>query len=497
LFKRQYGQEDLLRPEMKQSQQQPERLEEKETHGVRGSEPTIDYFNQLVAKNTHCLLGRTGVKVSRICLGSMNFGEIDKKYGSRPGQLSEDKAHKILDKYVELGGNCIDTANFYPWFGSTVGESENMIGSWLNKMNREDIFLMTKFRLPTDPTNLNSGGLSRNNIITSVNHSLKRLRTSYVDMLMIDGWDETVNVHDLVRHLDELVRCDKIRYYGVCDVKGWQLQKLIDAARHLNLHKCVCYMGEYNLLTRGCEAEVIEVCKSERIGFFAYSPLKYGVLTDDFVKNLEKPLEGSRVEAASQHEHPNLASMAVPFEEIKKNPVFANLIDTCKTISNNRKCSIEQVSLLWALQSGFVTSLVIGVEDLDELVECMDCINKDLALSFDEMRKLNESSAMDLQYPYNTNLQSLAGFEFISPEFLKRWSLEQMSLRVPPAVMLEMTRRHRRQHPHETWHESREHHMPEKYDQEIKQQQALHHRQPIAKLDESMAGLHISSQKKI
>ena len=265
--------------EQQRQQLEPGRMEEKWTHGVRGSEhsftdPTISFFNQLVAKNTHCLLGRTGVKVSRICLGSMNFGEIDKNYGERPGQLSEEKAHKILDKYVELGGNCIDTANFFPWFGSNVGESESIIGSWLNKMDREDIFLITKLRLPTDPTNLNSGGLSRNNIITSVNHSLKRLRTSYLDMLMLDGWDDTVNVNDLVRHLDDLVRCDKIRYYGVCDVKAWQLQKLIDAARHLNLHKCVCYMGEFNLLTRGCEAEIVEVCKNERIGFFGYSPFK-------------------------------------------------------------------------------------------------------------------------------------------------------------------------------------------------------------------------------
>ena len=103
---------------------------------------------------------------------------------------------------------------------------------------------------------------------------------------------------------------------------------------------------------------------------------------------------------------------------------------------------------------------------------------------------------MDLQYPYNTNLPSLAGYEFISPEFLKNYSFEQMSLRVPPSVLLEMSRRHRRQHPHETWHESREHHMPEKYDQEIKQQQAMHHHQ-TKKLDQSMAGLHISEQKNI
>jgi hypothetical protein len=97
------------------------------------SEPTLEFFNNLVGENTHCLLGRTGFKVSRVCLGTMNFGDIDKEFGERPGQLNESEAHKILDKYVELGGNCIDTANFFPWFGSTSGKSEEIIGNWLKE----------------------------------------------------------------------------------------------------------------------------------------------------------------------------------------------------------------------------------------------------------------------------------------------------------------------------------------------------------------------------
>lgn len=97
------------------------------------ADPTIQLFNRLVAKDTHCLLGRTGVKVSRICLGSLNFGKIDKRFGDRPGQLDEDEAHKILDRYVELGGNCIDTADFFPWFGASTGEAETIIGNWLQR----------------------------------------------------------------------------------------------------------------------------------------------------------------------------------------------------------------------------------------------------------------------------------------------------------------------------------------------------------------------------
>ena len=98
-------------------------------------DPTLEFFNKMVAKDTHSVLGRTGLKVCRITLGSMNFGEIDDSFGSRPGQLNEAEAHKILDKYVELGGNCIDTANFFPWFGAKAGESERIIGNWLKKLD--------------------------------------------------------------------------------------------------------------------------------------------------------------------------------------------------------------------------------------------------------------------------------------------------------------------------------------------------------------------------
>ena len=93
--------------------------------------PLIDMLNKTIAKDTHSLIARTGLKVSKITLGTMNFGEIDSKFGSRPGQLNEAEAHKILNRYVELGGNCIDTANFFPWFGSKAGESERIIGNWL------------------------------------------------------------------------------------------------------------------------------------------------------------------------------------------------------------------------------------------------------------------------------------------------------------------------------------------------------------------------------
>jgi aryl-alcohol dehydrogenase-like predicted oxidoreductase len=388
-------------------------------------EATIDYFNQFVGRNTHCVLGRTGVKVSRVCLGTMNFGPVDKKMGERPGQLDESEAHKILTRYIELGGNCIDTANFFPWFGENCGETEHIIGNWLKNIQREQLFLITKCRLPVDPANINSGGLSRNNIFDSVLHSLRRLKTSYIDLFLLDGWDDTVNVYETVRHMDDLVKSGKVRYFGVSDLKGWQLQKFLDVSRQLNLHRAVCYEGEYNLLTRGCDWEVAEVCKNEKIGFLGYSPLKYGLITDKYVEQADRPVEGSRIEAASR-KSPNLAAMAVPFDEIKHNPRFKQLMSTCQDIAKRRNLTVSQVAILWAMQRKFVTSVVVSVGSVDELEECMQMQNDDTWLTYDEMCELNDATSLRAVYPYNVNITQLAGYKFISPDIAR--SFEQLSL---------------------------------------------------------------------
>jgi aryl-alcohol dehydrogenase-like predicted oxidoreductase len=144
----------------------------------------------------------------------------------------------------------------------------------LKSQNRQNLIIITKVRLPTDPTNVNSGGASRNNLIHSVDESLERLQTNYIDILQLEGYDLSASISETVRHLDDLVTARKIAYFGVSDFKGWQLQKMIDVTRQMNTHKCVVASGEYNLLTRGCELEVCEVCRNEDLAFFGYAPLK-------------------------------------------------------------------------------------------------------------------------------------------------------------------------------------------------------------------------------
>jgi aryl-alcohol dehydrogenase-like predicted oxidoreductase len=269
---------------------------------------------------------------------------------------------------------------------------------------------------PVDEQNINSAGFSRTNIINTVRNSLKRLRTGYVDLLLLNGWDETVDVTELVRDMDQLARTDKIRYFGVSDMKAWQAQKIIDVARMCDMHRCVCYAGEYNLLTRGCEWEVKDVCKSERIGFLAYAPLKYGLLTDKF---REKTCEPGQLRLP--------ASMGHVINELTNNETYKELMRACREIGEERNWSVQRVALMWTLQSGFVTSMVVSVSSRDELDECMRVVDEGEYLTYEEMERLEKVSSPRLYYPYHTSLASMAGSKFISQKDLSNVPFEQLT----------------------------------------------------------------------
>ena len=185
-------------------------------------------------------------------------------------------------------------------------------------------------RLPTDPDagNVSSIGLSRSNVISSIENSLKRLQTNYIDFLQVDGWDHTVHVKEIIRVLDELLMSGKVRNIGVCDFKGWQLQRMIDTSKYLNKHSFSCFEGEYNLLSRGCEMEVVDVCLNHDLGFIAFSPFKYGFLSNPPQYQPETPRYESATEFSTQMEE--------PFEIMRRNPCYQSLFNSIQNISNNR-----------------------------------------------------------------------------------------------------------------------------------------------------------------
>jgi len=357
-------------------------------------------------------IGKTGLKVSAICLGTMTFGglPIDDSAlpKTRPGQTDEAASHAILDRFVELGGNFIDTADVYPASGSgQMGESEEIIGTWLKKRQelRPSLVLATKVRFQTrsDPFagGFNGGGLTRNHILWSIEQSLKRLQTNYVDLYQIHCWDNVTPIEETFKTLDTLVQNGKIRYIGVSNVTGWQLQKICDIVKALNLEPVVTLQAQYSLLSRGIELELTEVCKNEGVGILPWSPLKGGLLTGKFGRDVVPP-EGSR--AAWVKDNPHKKSQACPLPDDFNNDKTHKLLEGMRAIAESKSVTdsdpitLAQVALRWVLQKPGVSSVIIGAKTISQLEDNIKSLT--LELSEEEMRELDGLSAMDIPYPY-------------------------------------------------------------------------------------------------
>ncbi|GFO44720.1 voltage-gated potassium channel subunit beta-1 [Plakobranchus ocellatus] len=265
-------------------------------------------------------MGKSGMKVSNVCLGTMTFGES--QFG-RPGQADESFSHQILDRFAAHGGNFIDTADVYG-----IGNCEKIIGTWLEKHPRENFVVATKcrFNMGTE-SNKNAVGLSRRHITSSIENSLKRLRTDYVDIYQTHTFDTATPLEETLRTLDDLVRCGKIRYAGVSNLSGWQLQKIEQIQRELGLNPIVSLQQQYNLISRESELEAFQVCKNEGIGVLAWSPLKGGLLTGK-VKRNSQPTEGRLAWVAKDEKRQMLSAPAYSNLPSK---VF-DIIDTAEAI---------------------------------------------------------------------------------------------------------------------------------------------------------------------
>ncbi|XP_025113689.1 uncharacterized protein LOC112575844 isoform X2 [Pomacea canaliculata] len=227
-------------------------------------------------------LGRSGLKVSNICLGAMTFGQTP----ASQGNLTEEASYAIIDRYVQWGGNFIDTADVYG-----KGASETVVGSWLAKQERENFVVATKVRAVMDDKNPNLVGSSRRHITSSIDKSLRRLQTDYVDLYQLHNWDDAVPLEETLLTLNDLVRCGKVRYLGASNFGGWQLQKVVEVSKYMGLNSFIALQQQYNLVSRFSEIEPFQVCKLNGLGVLPWSPLKGGFLSGK-VKLYEKPVEG-------------------------------------------------------------------------------------------------------------------------------------------------------------------------------------------------------------
>ncbi|XP_066274333.1 1-deoxyxylulose-5-phosphate synthase YajO-like isoform X3 [Branchiostoma lanceolatum] len=337
-------------------------------------------------KTEYRFLGGSGLKVSNICLGAMTFGDWD----MFPGQCDEAASHAILDRYAELGGNFIDTADQY-----AGGKSEEIVGSWLAKQEREKLVVATKVRFSTGK-GINRVGLSRHHIMQSIDDSLRRLRTDYVDLYQIHMWDKAVPIEETLSALNDLVRAGKVRYLGASNVTGWQLQKIVDLSKSMGLNKWISLQAECNLLCRGIEWELTDVCREEGIGIIPWSPLKGGLLTGKFERECDAP-EGTRISHATKTRKINEA--APDFEKVKKDDKTWDILNVMKKVAEAQGKTPAQVAIRWLLQKDVVSSVIIGAKTVQQLEDNMGA-STGWEITEEQIAELDTVSQMDPFYPY-------------------------------------------------------------------------------------------------
>ena len=310
-------------------------------------------------------LGRTGLKVSPLCMGTMQFG----------WSVDEADTHRILSATLDAGINFIDTADIYSkWVdGNSGGVSETFIGNWMkkSKIPRDQIVLATKVRgeMGKGP---NDQGLSRVHIIKAVEASLRRLQTDYIDLYQAHWTDDDTPIEETLRAFDDLVKQGKVRYVGASNYAAWELTQALWASDKHNLVRYDSLQPHYNLIHRDeFERELRAVCLAYEIAVIPYSPLAGGFLTGKYRRNEPLP-ESKRAEGRKR-------------AMTDKN--FA-LIEEMEVIALRHKATISQIALAWMLADPVITSPIIGATSIEQLKENLGALNVKLAV--DEITVLNK-----------------------------------------------------------------------------------------------------------
>jgi aryl-alcohol dehydrogenase-like predicted oxidoreductase len=321
-------------------------------------------------------LGSTGTLVSTLCLGTMTFGAETDVAGS----------HAQLDRFVDSGGNFLDTADVY-----NRGASEEIIGAWLRSRPglREQVVIATKGRFPMGEGR-NDVGLSRVHLTRALDASLRRLGTDNVDLYQAHAWDPVTPIEETLRFFDDAVRAGKIRYAGVSNFTGWQLQKAALLTGHLRLAPIVTLQPQYNLLARDIEFEILPVCVNEGIGVLPWSPLAGGWLTGKYRRD-EAPTGATRL-----GENPNRGVEAYDRRNTERT---WQVVDALRTVAGDRGTSMGVVALAWLADRPAITSVILGARTLEQLDDNLGAAG--VHLTTEETTILDEASApLVADYPY-------------------------------------------------------------------------------------------------
>ncbi|MEO0899384.1 MAG: aldo/keto reductase [Bacteroidota bacterium] len=323
-------------------------------------------------------LGRSGIFVSDLCLGTMIFGETAGR------GTPADEARKIIQAYLDAGGNHIDTANAY-----AGGASEEITGSAIKGV-RDQVVLATKCNFPTQ-SGPNHFGLSRFNIIDSVDQSLKRLDTDYIDLLYVHCWDEFTPLEESMRALDDVVTSGKVRYLGVSNYKAWQVMKALGLADQLGYHRFIAAQYQYSLVKRDLEYEFTDLFEHEGLGLCPWGPLGGGFLSGKYRKD-QRPssITEGRIGATDETHEESWERRST-----EKN---WNILEVLGNIAAERQVSYPQVALAWLREKPNVSSVILGVRTMEQFVDNMGAA--EINLNDEEMYMLDEASKMPELYPY-------------------------------------------------------------------------------------------------
>lgn len=318
-------------------------------------------------------MGKTGLKVSELCLGAMTFGR----------EADVPTSNQMMEAFCEAGGNFIDTADVY-----SQGISETVLGDWLAHQKREDFVIATKVRFGMGQ-GPNDVGLSRKHITDGIHQSLKRLKVDYVDLYQVHCFDPGTPLEETMQTLNSLVEQGKVRYIGVSNFKAYQIQKANDIAKAHGWEPFTCLQPLYNLLDRFIEWELTEVCQAEGMGIIPWSPLRGGWLTGRYRRDMDNLPSDSRVGQASEK------GWSESWDAYNNDRNW-NIIETLIEIAEEIGKTPAQVALNWCKNRPGVTAPILGARNMDQLNGNLGAIG--WQLSEKHLQKLNELSEMTPPY---------------------------------------------------------------------------------------------------
>lgn len=322
------------------------------------------------------LLGRSGLRVSPLSLGTMTFGS-DWGWGA-----DSDEARRIFDLYIDHGGNFIDTAVNY-----TNGASERFLGAFIGD-KRERVVLATKFTMARDPGNPNSGGNHRLNMVRSVEQSLRQLGTDRIDLFYVHAWDMTARPDEVMRALDDLVRSGKILYPGICNAPAWRIAEMQTLADMRGWSPFVALQIEYSLVERSVEHELMPMAAAMGLGVLPWSPLGGGVLAGKYTR---ADVEDSREAAVSASRKGVIASSGHLTER------SIEIAQEVRAVAEEVGSTPSQIALAWTLANPTVVSPVMGARTLAQAQENLGAL--DVVLSPEQLDRLNRVSEPDPIFP--------------------------------------------------------------------------------------------------